>query len=474
MDLETNCSESRQSRSFSRTSSVSSSLRRRSFSFSNAVPPEEDDYLESETVSEAGDIGDRALHSNIYSESDGQRLPFDNVMETGSIVPIPEDALMQSYGFWSRDPAALTTTSPVSPSTLEIISPLSTDAIIHSDQKRKEHKKEIPWQLEYVSCLIHLSVFGILGVLTRYLLQKLFGPGVVGATGDQSLLYLDLPSNMVGSFLMGWWGVVFKGDISRVSDYLAIGLTTGYLGSLTTFSGWNQKMLDLSVQGKWVFVVLGFLIGFFLADYSIIFGVKTAQGFKWLLKTLNVLPLSNQSNSESDWKAYNFNRQSAVMVVLLLMLGLLWGVSGALEGRELHSGSSGAQLWLACIVGPFGVWIRWFLARLNGRGLGRAGLLKWVPFGTLTANVSAACVMAALATLKKAVKTNTCYTVATGIQFGLLGCLSTVSTFIAEVHAMRESKHPWRAYAYALITIVMSFSLGTLIYSVPVWSLGYD
>ncbi|GFY85327.1 camphor resistance CrcB family protein [Actinidia rufa] len=377
MDLETNCSESRQSRSFSRTSSVSSSLRRRSFSFSNAVPPEEDDYLESETVSEAGDIGDRALHSNIYSESDGQRLPFDNVIETGSNVPIPEDALMQSYGFWSRDPAALTTTSPVSPSTLEIISPLSTDAIIHSDQKRKKTELKGRRMEEVIPRLAD---------------------------------HLGKEEERVGSFLMGWWGVVFKGDISRVSDYLAIGLTTGYLGSLTTFSGWNQKMLDLSVQGKWVFVVLGFLIGFFLADYSIIFGVKTAQGFKWLLKTLNVLPLSNQSNSISDWKADNFNRQSAVMVVLLLMLGLLWGVSGALEGREFQSGSSGAQLWLACIVGPFGVWIRWFLARLNGRGLGRAGLLKWVPFGTLTANVSAACVMAALATLKKAIFKNGVFT----------------------------------------------------------------
>lgn len=60
---------------------------------------------------------------------------------------------------------------------------------------------------------------------------------------------------------MGWWGVVFKEDISRISDFLAIGLTTGYLGSLTTFSGWNQKMLDLSVNGQWVFAVLGFLIG---------------------------------------------------------------------------------------------------------------------------------------------------------------------------------------------------------------------
>ena len=60
---------------------------------------------------------------------------------------------------------------------------------------------------------------------------------------------------------MGWCGVVFKADISYVSDFLAIGLTTGYLGSLTSFSGWNQKMLELSVEGHWVFAGLGFLIG---------------------------------------------------------------------------------------------------------------------------------------------------------------------------------------------------------------------
>jgi len=34
-------------------------------------------------------------------------------------------------------------------------------------------------------------------VLTRYLLQKLFGPGVGNVTSNQTLLYLDLPSNMV-------------------------------------------------------------------------------------------------------------------------------------------------------------------------------------------------------------------------------------------------------------------------------------
>ncbi|KAG4389560.1 hypothetical protein AAZX31_06G105500 [Glycine max] len=94
-------------------------------------------------------------------------------------------------------------------------------------------------------CVSDLAVFVIVGVLKGYLLQKLFGPGVADVTSDQNILYLDFPSNMVGSFFMGWLGVVFKADISRVSEHLAIGLTTGYLGSLTTFSGWNQKMVEL-------------------------------------------------------------------------------------------------------------------------------------------------------------------------------------------------------------------------------------
>lgn len=60
---------------------------------------------------------------------------------------------------------------------------------------------------------------------------------------------------------MGWLGIIYKGNISRFSDLLAIGLTTGFLGSLTTFSGWNQKMLELASNGKWAFVVIGYSTG---------------------------------------------------------------------------------------------------------------------------------------------------------------------------------------------------------------------
>ncbi|KAL0326223.1 UNVERIFIED_CONTAM: hypothetical protein Sradi_5191600 [Sesamum radiatum] len=209
--------ESRRSGSFGRLSHVSSS-RRRSFSISFTSSAQNDDAAESESVSEAGDIGDRALHSNRISESGRSHFSLDNVAENGIVVPIPED----------------TNTFPVTPSALENISPLSVDAIIQSGEKKKDEKR-VPWLLEYITCLLSLAVFGILGV-----------------------------------------------------------------------------------------------------------------------------------------------------------------------------------------------------------------------------------------------KTTNCNTVASGIQFGLLGCLSTVSTFIAEFHAMRESTHPWRAYAYAAITFTISYALGTLIYSVPVWARGYN
>lgn len=141
--------------------------------------------------------------------------------------------------------------------------------------------------------------------------------------------------------------------------------------------------------------------GLFLVAFSIIFGIETAKGFRWLLNRWNVSSGNNISKIKP--KLDSCGCQLAVMAMFLVILTILWGVSGALVKAEFKHGGSAAQLWFACLVGPIGVWIRWFLARVNGRGLGKAGLFKWFPFGTLIANVSAACVMAALASLKEAV-----------------------------------------------------------------------
>ncbi|XP_076919478.1 fluoride export protein 1-like [Bidens hawaiensis] len=376
--------------------------------------------IDDDSVSEAGDIGDRALHSRNGTEED-------------MVLPI-----LKQHSF--------------------------KETLLEKDHN--EARDELPWFLAYISSRIHLAVLGILGVLTRYLPEKLFGPQVVGATSDHSYMYIDLPPNMVGSFLMGWFGVVFKGDTSNFSPELAVGLTTGYLGSLTTFSGWNQKMLELSVDGYWVFSVLGLVLGLFLVAYSFIFGVETAKGLKWAFNRTNL-------SSKCQVK-YSTTSQTILIVVMVTMLGWLWGVSVTLLMKDFNTDSSTAHLWLGCIVGPLGVWIRFYLAQLNGQGVGRTQMMKWMPFGTLIANVTAACIMAAFATMKKYVKDEHFDIVATGIQFGFCGCLSTVSTFISEFEAMKESMHPWRAYVYTLTTMIVSFTLGTLIYSVPVWTEGWS
>ncbi|GAV85006.1 LOW QUALITY PROTEIN: CRCB domain-containing protein, partial [Cephalotus follicularis] len=442
------------------SSSAGSSLRRPTLSLSDDVLSPIGDDIDTETVSEAGDSGSRAPHSGRHSGIGSFRLSAAN----GRVFPIAQHNMLQS--------TPLNSISPVPPSVGISISPLSIEAPAHSEDKKQETEKVLSWALGYISYLIDLSFFGILGVLTRYLLQKLFGPRIVSLTSDESILYLDLPSNMVSlSLSHTHTRARALPDIQEESTYLAIGLTTGYLGSLTTFSG-NQKMLDLSVDGKWMLSVPGVFLGLFPVSHSIIFGIETAWSLRrQLLTRLSTSPTSGIPNSSSKWRLNSHKRHLAVMVAFLLMLGALLSVSGTLLNHEFNSGGSGAQPWLACTVAPPGVWIRRFLARFNGRGLGSAGILKWVPFGTLTANVSAACIMAALSTVKKVVNTKTCDTIATGMQFGFLGCLSTVSTFMAEFNTMRESKHTMRAYAYAyaLTTIGPSFVLGILIYSVPVW-----
>nr|CAD1818528.1 unnamed protein product [Ananas comosus var. bracteatus] len=285
-------------------------------------------------------------------------------------------------------------------------------------------------------------------VLTRYSLGKLFGPSDLALTSDDSLLYLDLPANILGCFLIGWFGIVFKTDICQISDHLVVGLTTGYLGSLTTFSGWNQKMLDLSANGYWLFAFAGIILGMFIVNESITIGVESAEALrKWLLQQFNK-SLANFKSKLEQWRVEI--RIQNIAVIILLFLAML------------------------AICGTPGVWVRWYLARLNGQGLGKKRYFKWLPIGTLCANVLAASLMAVLAILNKLVNKRRYSILISGVQLGFLGCLSTVSTFVAEVYTMRQSGNKARAFFYTALTFLLSFALGTLIYSVPVWVKHYN
>lgn len=142
--------------------------------------------------------------------------------------------------------------------------------------------------------------------------------------------------------------------------------------------------------------VCALLPGFLLVVISIFLGVRSAKGFRWGLSKNGYL-------NNVRWNLNSFSTFTLTFLVTLLSLILLWAVSGELFRIRLKAEETSAELWLACLVGPFGLWLRWRLARLNGQGLGRNVRFNWVPFGTLAANILAAALMPALATIKLAV-----------------------------------------------------------------------
>ena len=61
--------------------------------------------------------------------------------------------------------------------------------------------------------------------------------------------------------------------------------------------------------------------------------------------------------------------------------------------------------------------------------------------------------------------------VITSLDLGMMGSMSTVSTFSVEIKNLHQaSSKQWRTYAYLMITICSAFIGGLLVYNVPVWA----
>ncbi|KAK8961811.1 hypothetical protein KSP40_PGU011972 [Platanthera guangdongensis] len=439
--------------------------------------------VNSSLLAQTGDTGDRIVVSGWEDDNENWGIPTDNAnnFENGFKYS-SHDPEISSDGIMF-EPSGEKAASPAYLLEVDRLFPPPGDLMLHSAKKDKIHDMHFTLQqgkpdrlsptLDYISYLVHLAVFGILGVMTRYLLQKLFGPNLLALTGDATPLYLDLPSNMLGSFLMGWFGIVFKPDLRYVSEHLVVGITTGYMGSLTTFSGWNQKMLDLSAEGHWTFAVAGIILGMFIVNECVTIGVESAE---FLRSCFSEWIENCSEKTKGRFQCLRLDTLKLQLMVIILML-VIWvslsGLSCILAVKKMDNLTNGAVLWLGCLLGPFGVWARWYLSRLNGQGLGIKGSLKWLPIGTLLANFLAAFLMAALSTISNAVNTKRCRIIVSGVQFGFLGCMSTVSTFVAEVYAMRQSRQSGKALAYTIFTILPPFLAGILIYSIPVWTKHY-
>jgi fluoride exporter len=110
-----------------------------------------------------------------------------------------------------------------------------------------------------------IAICGALGCLARYSLS-LFFSGWFGKTFPYGTLLV----NLIGAFLIGFV-IEFGLRSDSISPMWRLGIVTGFLGGLTTFSSFSFETLELMRAEQ-----------FFTAFINVIVSVGLSLGLTWL------------------------------------------------------------------------------------------------------------------------------------------------------------------------------------------------
>jgi CrcB protein len=118
---------------------------------------------------------------------------------------------------------------------------------------------------------VTIAIGGILGCWARYALTNL-----IQSIYGRDFPYATLSVNVLGCFLMGF---LFVETLERltISPSARIGLLTGFLGGLTTFSTFAMESLVLAEQGEAAKGVLYILLSVGLGLIAAFSGVYIAR-----------------------------------------------------------------------------------------------------------------------------------------------------------------------------------------------------
>ncbi len=90
---------------------------------------------------------------------------------------------------------------------------------------------------------IYIGAGGFLGAIFRYILSGLMSGGWAGAFPVGTLI-----ANLLGSFLLGFC-MVLSMEIYNLNPAIRMGIATGFLGGLTTFSTFAYETVTLVDNG---------------------------------------------------------------------------------------------------------------------------------------------------------------------------------------------------------------------------------
>ena len=347
--------------------------------------------------------------------------------------------------------------------------------------------------------IMYLSLFSIIGSSLRVFMGRIFGADCdlnveggqindflwpsshticITASGKTEqyggALFIDLPANMLGSFIMGC-------NVGRLADWPAIpllaynhplqsdkglhmGITTGFCGSLTTLSSWNSQMVMMMNGNANPYLgsqVIAALFGYILGLQTSLVSFRAGRAFAAFVHAKRN-PDHDSYGNEIRWRHYHNHLCWIIPVILLIVSGTLIAVyvAGDMYWDILYY----RQVWIACILAPFGTLLRWKLSAWNGT-------LSF-PLGTFLSNFMASIVSAAITALVNVEsnddgKANWKMPMMQAISLGFTGCLSTVSTFTKECVEIGERNPPYskKQFMYSHGTLFTCCIAGLLVYS---------
>lgn len=326
---------------------------------------------------------------------------------------------------------------------------------------RQDGNVVIEKTVKYFPIYLNIINGAIWGVIARRLLNKL--------TAEGSYLSGVVWANFTACFVMGLsvdsvqvWSTLVKEGLyggNKGAIPLYVGITTGFCGTCSSFLSFILDIFNFSVdtvhstypsfQGRKGFIdfcaVLLAQIG--LSTLGFLMGKHMIGGFDEYIPKMS-------------HKVYK-----AVEIISMAIGFGIYVASIVLAGVE--KGTAWREWMFSIIFAPPGAILRFYASKyLNGK-------LNNFPFGTFIVNVFGSILLATFTLLQRGVtqsqtssgfnSENIHYvvpqvigcTVLSGLEDGFCGALTTVSTFVVELNAL---KVPY-AYRYAIISIFLSIAL---------------
>ena len=318
----------------------------------------------------------------------------------------------------------------------------------HSSLKQKNNAVRIKVDqiIQHFVSIAALSLGSYAGVTARVSLSSL-------SEWDGITHFPSFWAQIVGALLIGVL-VVYKGRIQEKYLVIYTALSTGFCGSLTTFSSWNVEAAQVLMQfnhtstwnsnehahytsGVGYFTVL--LLGFGMPIAAVMLGKNIAKSCESVLEKMKV------KQHTSGWTVPKVIISVSIFICYIT-------VSVTIIGLCVYY--SNYFLLFSLLLGSIGTYVRWQLSSLDNIS---TVCFKEFPIGTFLANMLGSIILAvttiAIVYYRDETEIDSINTaLLTGVASGLCGSLTTVSTFVVQLSSMPFHK----AILYAFVSLLTS------------------